>query len=116
VKQEFKELSEEYTPRWVLHHPHTAVKRRTWLASWRGLTQADYVGSGVFSRKDKGWDGRDNISEVLADTKKGEVMDVIVHMDACFNRSAKASFFAICHREIPPGKIKLSACMLQGTY
>lgn len=85
VKQEFKKLSEEYTPRWVLHHPHTAVKRRTWLASRSGLTQAlpsvtNYVGSGVFSRKDKGWDGRDSITEVLADTKIGKVMDVVVRV------------------------------------
>lgn len=85
VKQKFKELSEEYKPRWVLHHPHTAVKRRTWLAPWSGLTQVlpsvtDYVGSGAFSRKDKGWDERDSVSAVLASTKTGKVMDVIVRM------------------------------------
>ncbi len=85
VKHKFKELSEEYKPRWVLHHPHTAVKRRTWLASWSGLTQSfpsvtACLGSGAFSMKDKGWGERDSIHEVLASTKKGRVMDVVVRM------------------------------------
>jgi hypothetical protein len=85
VKQNFKVLSEECRPRWVLHHPHTAIKRRTWLASWSGLIQAlpsvaDYVGSGAYSRKDKGWDERDGVHVVLASTKKGKVMDVVVRM------------------------------------
>ena len=85
VKGKFKELSAEYKPHWVLHHPHTAVKRRTWLASWSGLTQSlssvtDCLGSGVFSMKDKGWGERDNIHEVLASTKKGRAMDIVVRM------------------------------------
>ncbi|HEY6269145.1 MAG TPA: hypothetical protein VIX11_12665, partial [Candidatus Acidoferrum sp.] len=83
VKQRFKNLATEYKPRWVLHHPHTAVKKRTWLASWSGLAEAlpsveSYAGSGTFSRKDYGWDDRDDLLEVLAVTKAGDVMDVIV--------------------------------------
>jgi len=83
VKRRFKNLATEYKPRWVLHHPHTAVKKRTWLASWSGLAEAlpsveSYAGSGTFSRKDHGWDDRDDLPEVLAVTKAGDVMDVIV--------------------------------------
>jgi hypothetical protein len=36
------------------------------------------AGSRTFSRKDYGWDGRDELLEVLAATKAGDVMDVIV--------------------------------------
>ncbi len=83
VKRRFKNLATEYKPRWVLHHPHTAVKKRTWLASWSGLAEAlpsveSYAGSGTFSRKDYGWDDRDDLPEVLAVTKAGDIMDVIV--------------------------------------
>jgi hypothetical protein len=85
VKKEFKRLAVEYQPRWVLHHPHTAVKKLTWLAAWSGLKQAlpsveSYVGSGAYSRKDFGWNGRNSLTEVLASTKSADVMDIIVHM------------------------------------
>ena len=39
-----------------------------------------YAGSGAYSRKDSGWDERNGLQEVLADTKSNRVMDIIVHM------------------------------------
>ena len=84
-KDKFKNLAATSRPRWVLHHPHTAIKKRTWLAAWAGLIRSlpsveSYVGSGTYSRKDKGWEERDDLREVLAGTKSRDVMDIIVHM------------------------------------
>ena len=88
VKQEFKNLAAEYEPRWVLHHPHTAIKKRTWLAAWGGLAESlpsveSYAGSGTYSRKDNGWDERNGLPDVLASTKSRDVMDVVVPMATC---------------------------------
>jgi len=88
VKQKFKNLAAEYKPRWVLHHPHTTIKKRTWLAAWSGLTRSlpsveNYAGSGAYSRQDNGWDKRNDLREVQASTKSQHVMDIVVHMAAC---------------------------------
>jgi hypothetical protein len=85
VKQEFKQIAAQYKPRWVLHHPHTAIKTRTWLLAWSGLMQSlpsveSYAGSGNYSRKDPGWDGRNDLREVLANTKSNDVMDIVVRI------------------------------------
>ncbi len=85
AKQEFKNVAAKYRPKWVLHHPHTTVKKRTWLADWKELTRSlpsveRYVGSGTYSRRDIGWDGRNGLSEVLASTRSKGVMDIIVHL------------------------------------
>jgi len=84
-KQKFKDLAATCQPCWILHHPHTAIKKRTWLAAWEGLIRSlpsveSYAGSGTYSRKDKGWEGRDALREVLVSTKSPDVMDIIVHM------------------------------------
>ncbi|HEV2386928.1 MAG TPA: hypothetical protein VGS20_06685 [Candidatus Acidoferrales bacterium] len=85
VKEEFKRLAAKQQPTWVLHHPHTTIKIRTWLAAWaalqRSLPSVDkYAGSGAYSKKDMGWDTRDSLKEVLAATKSKGVMDIVVHM------------------------------------
>ena len=85
VKEEFKQLAAKQQPTWVLHHPHTTIKKRTWLAAWAGLERSlpsveKYSGSGAYSRKDMGWDRRDSLKDVLAATKSEGVMDIVVHM------------------------------------
>jgi hypothetical protein len=85
VKQEFKDFAAKYKPRWVLHHPHTAIKKRTWLAAWGGLTRSlpsveSYASSGTYSRKDSGWEERNSLREVLSSTKTKDVMDIIAHV------------------------------------
>jgi hypothetical protein len=85
AKQEFKNLAAGQRPTWVLHHPHTTVKTRTWLMAWGGLKRflpsvESYVGSGAYSNKDFGWDQRNSLSAVLASTRSEGIMDVIVHM------------------------------------
>lgn len=85
VKEMFERLAAKHQPTWVLHHPHTTIKKRTWLASWGGLRRFlpsvnRYTGSGAYSRKDLGWNDRDSLRDVLACTKSEGVMDIVVHM------------------------------------
>jgi hypothetical protein len=85
VKEEFKRLAAKDQPTWVLHHPHTTIKIRTWLAAWAALQRSlpsveKYAGSGAYSRKDVGWETRDSLKNVLGATKSKGVMDIVVHM------------------------------------
>ncbi len=83
VSEEFRALTKIQEPTFVLHHPHTAVKSRTWLQAWSGLHQEVpsvrfSLGTGAYSMADEGWDGRNTLDEVLASTKRGPVTDVII--------------------------------------
>lgn len=85
VSEEFRELTKIEQPTFVLHHPHTAVKSRTWLQAWSGLRQEVpsvrfSLGTGAYSMADEGWSGRSTLDEVLASTKRGPVIDVIIRV------------------------------------
>lgn len=82
VKNEFKRLMKTNAPSWVLHHPHTAVKRSTWREGWNGLMALHkghlaYLGTGAYSRSDPGWNERDDPDDVLRATARGPVMDIV---------------------------------------
>ena len=85
TKQEFKELAKQNTPSVVLHHPHTTVKRMTWLHAWNGLlahlpSVRSYVGTGCYSFRDKNGSNRDPLDDVLNATKSPDTADIIVVM------------------------------------
>lgn len=88
MSEEFRQLALNAKPLLVLHHPHTAVKSRTWSQAWSGLRRelpsVKYcVGTGAYSMADEGWTGRSTLDDVLASTKNGPVLDVIVRVAVC---------------------------------
>lgn len=85
VSEGFRALAKETAPLFVLHHPHTAVKSRTWCQAWSGLYRElpsvkHCVGTGAYSMADEGWSGRSGLDDVLTSTKQGRVLDVIVRI------------------------------------
>lgn len=69
----------------VLQHPHTAVKTRTWLASWNELHKSLpsvklSLGAGSYSMKDAGWEGRSPLGDVLKATRRGATLDFVAHI------------------------------------
>ena len=67
VNDEFKNLAKKEKPIYVLHHPHTTVKSRTWLNAWSSLIKTlpsikQYAGAGKYyepNRKSSEWDDLD---------------------------------------------------------
>jgi hypothetical protein len=85
VSEEFRELARIEKPTIVLHHPHTAVKKRTWSHAWSGVRRqvpsVKYcLGTGTYSMEDKGWSARNSLDDVLGSTKHGPVLDVVVRV------------------------------------
>jgi hypothetical protein len=83
VNEQFKELSKKQQPVCVLHHPHTTVKRRTWLNAWSCLEKTlpsvkYYAGAGRYFETDRERSEWDALNEVLESTKKGSTLDFIV--------------------------------------
>jgi hypothetical protein len=61
------------------------VKRLTWQYKWRQLekelpTVRDYLGTGAYTYKDAYWDERDDVANVMRDTQRGAVVNVIVRL------------------------------------
>jgi hypothetical protein len=80
VNMEFKELAKTVKPICVLHHPHTTVKVRTWLNAWNNLKRVlpsvkRYLGAGIYYEPDR---KRDDLNNVLKNTKCGETIDFVV--------------------------------------
>ena len=74
VKNNFIALAQEEKPIYVLHHPHTTVKIRTWLNSWRALINIiqsvqQYAGSGRYYEANRNPSEWDNLDDVLEATK-----------------------------------------------
>lgn len=84
IKNDFRKLAWEEEPNYVIHHPHTTVKVRTWQNSWSYFGKElpsvkNYIGAGRFNDPDSlstTWDDMDN---VLKKTIKGESIDFIVY-------------------------------------
>ncbi len=85
VATEWRDLVKNAKPTFALHHPHTTVKARTWLAAWNQLHKELpsvklSLGSGCYSSRDNGWNKRDCLPEVLGATKHGQTLDILVHL------------------------------------
>jgi hypothetical protein len=83
TKNEFKKLARQNTPTLVIHHPHTAVKRMTWVHAWGGLRRElpsvrSYIGTGCYSFRDKNGANRDSLNDVLEATKSPDTVDIVV--------------------------------------
>jgi hypothetical protein len=84
VKEQFKSLCDARKPSIVLHHPHTSVKVGTWRGAWSGIrervpTVRSFLGTGCYSHKDD-WERRNPFSNVLNNTKSGDVVDIVAQM------------------------------------
>lgn len=81
IKTRFRNLAKSEKPVYVLHHPHTTVKKRTWLIPWSNLRKElpslKYYLSSVryYEPEQISWD---SIEEVLEGTKSCNTIDVIV--------------------------------------
>lgn len=85
VAIEWRKLVKDETPTFALHHPHTTVKAQTWRNAWTQLHRELpsvrlSLGSGSYSSRDDGWSKRDSLLKVLAATKHGSTLDVLVHL------------------------------------
>lgn len=83
INDNFKELAKKEKPIYVLHHPHTTVKRRTWLDAWGCLRKTlpsveQYAGSGRYHESDRERSKWDALDVVLKDTKCTDTIDFII--------------------------------------
>jgi len=83
VNQDFKMLANAKQPLYVLHHPHTTVKRRTWLNSWNELTKKlpsvkHYAGAGRYYEPGRDRSKWDPLNNVLNSTKRTNSVDFVV--------------------------------------
>jgi len=85
INDELRELARKEKPIWVLHHPHTTVKKRTWLNAWNGLRKTlpsvqRYAGAGIYN-EDRNQSEWDSLDSVLISTKRGNSIDFVVWKD-----------------------------------
>ncbi len=83
VNEEFKDLAKRERPVCVLQHPHTTVKRRTWLNAWSCLRKVllsveQYAGAGRYYEPDRERSDWDALDDVLKSTKCSNTIDFIV--------------------------------------
>jgi hypothetical protein len=82
VNNDFKKLAQKEKPICVLHHPHTTVKRRTWLNAWgcliKTLPSVKYAGSGRYYESDRERSEWDTLDKILKDTKNTTTIDFII--------------------------------------
>jgi hypothetical protein len=86
VNKNFKELANIKQPTCVLHHPHTTVKRRTWLNAWNCLIKTipsakHCAGAGRYHEPDRDQSEWDSLDEVLTSTKRDGSIDFVVWKD-----------------------------------
>jgi len=86
INDEFRDLAKKEKSICVLHHPHTTVKRRTWLNAWNGLRKTlpsvqRCAGAGRYHEPDQSkWD---TLDIVLKSTKCGSTIDFVVWKNQC---------------------------------
>ena len=83
VNDDFKKLAKKEKPIYVIHHPHTTVKRRTWLNAWGCLRKTlpsveQYAGAGRYYECDLERSEWDTLDKVLKDTKNTTSIDLII--------------------------------------
>lgn len=85
INDDFRRLTGEEKPIIVLAHPHTTVKRKTWLNSWNYIRRTlpsvkQYASAGIYYEPDRDPSNYDALDYVLKSTKWGEILDFIVHI------------------------------------
>lgn len=80
IKEKFRELARREKPIYVLQHPHTTTKVKTWYNCWKKLEEIlpsvkEYAGCGRYYEEDS---KKDKIEDVLKKTKKGSTIDFII--------------------------------------
>jgi hypothetical protein len=83
IREEFVQLAKAEAPEIVLHHPHTTDSSNIWKACWNTLekelpSMKYYAGAGTYYNPDG--EQRDKLSNVLANTKKGNTIDFIIKL------------------------------------
>ena len=83
VNATFKESAKSERPICVLQHPHTTIKRRTWLNAWNCLRRTlpsveQYAGAGRYYEPDRESSKWDTLDDVLKSTRCGNIIDFIV--------------------------------------
>lgn len=83
VNEDFKKLAKKEKPLYALHHPHTTVKRRTWLNAWSGLRKTlpsvkQYAGAGRYYESNRERSEWDTLDKVLKDTKNTATIDFVI--------------------------------------
>ncbi|MBN9397155.1 MAG: hypothetical protein J0H83_18050 [Candidatus Melainabacteria bacterium] len=78
-----RRLAKQLRPTYVLQHPHTAVKTKTWSAQWREIERIlpsvkGYISAGRYTDEDPGWGQKDEWPKVLNSTKFGITYDIIL--------------------------------------
>ena len=85
VNDDFKKLAKKEEPIYVLQHPHTTVKRRTWLNAWgcliKTLPSVKYAGSGRYYESDRERSEWDTLDKILKDTKNTTSIDFILRRE-----------------------------------
>jgi hypothetical protein len=83
IKTAFRELAQRERPVYVLHHPHTTIKTRTWAICWKKMEEMlpsvkEYAGCGRYYENEQ---ERDKIEDVLQVTRKGNTVDFVISRD-----------------------------------
>lgn len=86
TNKEFRELAIKEKPEIVLQHPHTTVKKKTWLNAWNCLIKTlpsvnHYAGSGRYYESDRDLSEWDTLEDVLKSTKNTSTIDFIIQSD-----------------------------------
>ena len=79
----FKRIAQMKRPEIVLQHPHTTVKKRTWLNAWSNLKKIlpsvkICASAGIYFEPDRNKEEYDKLEDVLESTKCGSSIDFIV--------------------------------------
>ncbi|HEQ97713.1 MAG TPA: hypothetical protein ENO22_00025 [candidate division Zixibacteria bacterium] len=79
-----RSLFSEFKPDYVLHHPHTTVKTRIWIAAWKTLemeasTDIKWASAGKFCEAHRDKSDYDNMIGVMQASKSKNIssMDLI---------------------------------------
>jgi len=80
-----RKLAVKERPAYVLQHPHTAVKVRTWLNAWSNLRRTlpsvrSYASAGRYHEPNRDPSEYDDLSHVLKSTKRGGAIDLIAYL------------------------------------
>ncbi len=83
INESFKRIAQMKRPEIVLQHPHTTVKKKTWLNAWSNLKKIlpsvkICASAGMYFEPDRNKEEYDKLEDVLESTKCGNSIDFIV--------------------------------------
>lgn len=69
IRDEFRKLAKKERPVFVLQHPHTTVKTKTWYNAWKGLIKilrypVSYASAGIYYEEGCSFDPLDKVLQV----------------------------------------------------